>query len=75
MRSIHFHYDFESNDGDSVRVNDAYFFWLWKVLIAEDEIVKEEVRSKPAPALMNGDRAFEKHIRKLLLCRNHFSKV
>jgi len=36
-----------------------------KVLINENEIVKEEVRSKPAPALMNGDRAFEKHIRKL----------
>lgn len=35
------------------------------VLINEDEIVEESLRARPPPAVSIGDRAFQRHIRKL----------
>ena len=37
-----------------------------QVLIKEEEVVSEDMRSKPAPAVQPGDRAFQKHISKPL---------
>ena len=37
-----------------------------QVLIREEEVVSEDVRSKPAPSVQPGDRAFQKHISKFL---------
>ncbi len=34
------------------------------MLIKEEEVVSEDMRSKPAPAVQPGDRAFQKHISK-----------
>jgi hypothetical protein len=39
-----------------------------QVLIREEEIVSEDVRSKPAPSVQSGDRAFQKHISKSRTC-------
>lgn len=33
-----------------------------QVLLNEEEIVSEDMRSKPAPQVQAGDRAFQKHI-------------
>lgn len=36
-----------------------------QVLVNEEEIVSEDMRNKPAPAVQPGDRAFQKHLSKI----------
>jgi hypothetical protein len=41
-------------------------------LINEDEIVEEEVRGKPRPPILPGDRAFNKHFGNCVLLFSFF---
>jgi hypothetical protein len=45
-----------------------------QVLLREEEVVSEDMRSKPPPAVQPGDRAFQKHLSKHHCC-THLVRV